>query len=175
MENYTDKELKDHAREVNEVANPQSMLKELDKASHEVKHKRKRAASTPDIKPVREVISEAASKQKAAMEAKRKEDRALVKGRFRNIESPGSQLIFNYNMDKYTMQDGEIYEVPLEVARHLNNCYYKVHEHAIDPTADGFKPTGKAGRKVDRFAFESLVYTPEDKFGSKPRLYEPAY
>ena len=170
MEQYSEKDLKDHAREVAEVANPQKMIKELDKASHEVKHRRKR--SQPEAKPTTQTLSPAAQRVKEQMEAKKKENRQIVKGRFRNIESPGSQLTFNYNMDKYIMQDGEVYDVPLEVARHLNNCYYRVDEKALDVQSDGWKSNPKVGRKIDRFAFESLVYTPDDKFGAKKRLYE---
>jgi SPX domain protein involved in polyphosphate accumulation len=169
-----EKDLKEHAREVAAIANPKSMLKELDKAAHEVKHRRKRTVLEPEVKPVVDILSLAKSKLKEKMRLKTIEDKTVVKGRFRNIESPGSQLIFSFNMDKYTMQDGEIYEVPLEVARHLNNCYYKIHENALSD-ADGFKQSNTVGRKIDRFAFESLVYAPDDKFGSKPRLHEVGY
>ncbi len=157
MEKYSEKDIKDHAREVAEVANPQSMIKELDRAEHDLKHQKKQV------------------KKKTPMELKKEEDKRLVEGRFRNIESPGSPLTFSFNMDRYTFEDGSIQKIPLEVARHLNNCYYKIHENAISATDDGFKTSSKIGRKIDRFAFESLVFTPEDKFGAKKRLVEVEY
>lgn len=134
------------------------MYKDVVRSEAELKHNRKIKRKTDD--PWVEM---------------KKANAQLVEGRFRNIESPGSELTFSYNMHIYKLQDGEIYKLPLEVARHLNNCAYTIHETAIDAAADGFKPSARVNRKIDRFAFESLVYTSENKFGPVKRLHEVEY
>lgn len=69
---------------------------------------------------------------------KREKDNRMVKGRFIFHELPGGVLEFNFRgahrgekTQKYTMIDGEIYTLPLQVARHLNqNVSYPEYEHA---------------------------------------------
>ena len=79
------------------------------------------------------------------MRKMRDKDNKVVKGIFRCYEPRGGSFSFafkKYKGDKvlkYTMQDGQTYDVPLMVAKHLNqNCCYAVHSHVMD--ADG-KPT----------------------------------
>lgn len=116
------------------------------------------------------------------------EECKLVKGRFKNYESPGGALPFTagkypgqpiYNK---TFQDGEVYEVPLWVARWLNgidaiakgvngkigSCSYPIHgfkwdagkpppESQIGSSGDLIPIIGIAKRKK-RYGFESLEF-----------------
>lgn len=137
------------------------------------------------------------------------EETKLVKGRFRQLESPGKGERIQCKkyptpadmrkrnqsggvepFDKY-MVDGEVYEIPLYVARHLNgfdmtarkidgkvgSCSYPVHGFKWDrndpmgpASALGAGPTGEMGvpvplvginKRVRRFAFESLEFGTE--------------
>ena len=102
-----------------------------------------------------------------AMEAMRKKDNKLVKGIFRCFESPGSTLTFSHkkyagdDVQQYTMTDGDTYDIPIMVAKHLNNnCCYDRHAHVLD--ANG-KPSIGVGRKVHRYTFESLEFQFDDE------------
>lgn len=72
------------------------------------------------------------------------EETKLVKGKFRNVETPGASakiIVRKYPkipMFDMVMEDGRMYEIPLYVARHLNGT---------DVTAT------KAGRKLHTCAF----------------------
>jgi hypothetical protein len=92
----------------------------------------------------------------------RDKDRELVKGIFRFHEVPGGTMSFSFKaykedpVENFTMVDGEVYTIPLGVAKHLNkNLWYPVHMHAQD--ADG-KNTIKIGQKVRRASFQSLEF-----------------
>lgn len=111
----------------------------------------------------------------------KEQDLQMVKGRFRNIESPGgSQTIpcrkYAGHFFQKTMTDGQIYEIPRYVANWLNgfdrtatkidgqvhSCSYAVSGFAT--SKDGF-PTRDldAGMTVPllykrRYAFESLEF-----------------
>jgi hypothetical protein len=143
--------------------------------------------------PVRDipfsVKEDAAKKLKKFVE----EERQLVKGRFRCFESPGSRQRIMHKkykelqmFDKW-MIDGEVYEVPLYVARYLNgvdvtagaidgkigSCSYPVHGFKWDQvstmpsSALGTGPGGEPGipvpivgvaKRVRRYGFESLQF-----------------
>lgn len=122
------------------------------------------------------------------------EETRMVKGRFRFLETPGGSV--RIQVKKYpgvpmfdkTMMDGEIYEVPLYIARHLNgidatakavngnvgSCSYPVHGFKWNPgnpmpaSMEGFGPAGEGGiavpivgvaKRVRRFGFESLDFS----------------
>lgn len=92
----------------------------------------------------------------------RDKDRELVKGIFRFHEVPQGTMSFSFKaykedpVENYTFVDGEVYTIPLGVARHLNkNCWYPIHHYAQD--ADG-KNTVKVGQKVHRTSFQSLEF-----------------
>lgn len=96
------------------------------------------------------------------MREMKKKDHKIVKGIFRCYEPRGGSLTFSFrkykgdNVLKYTMVDGDTYDVPLMVARHLNqNCYYPQHSHVLD--ANGH-PSVQVGKKVQRCSFESLEF-----------------
>jgi len=92
-----------------------------------------------------------------------KEESRMVKGIFRCHEPPGGSVTFpfrKYKWDQtktYEMTDGEVYEVPLAVARHLNqNCSYPVHSHILGP--DGRTQLNTQGKKRQRMSFESTEF-----------------
>lgn len=98
---------------------------------------------------------------KKDMTWQRDRDREKVKGMFKFYEVPGGTLSFVYKAykedkaEKYTMVDGQIYEVPLGVAKHLNkNGWYPVHQYTR--TENG--AAVKVGQKVHRFGFQSLDF-----------------
>jgi len=92
-----------------------------------------------------------------------KEESRLVKGIFRFREPAGGNVQFYFRKYKwdptqeYIMQDGEVYEVPLAVARHLNaNCNYPIHSHILG--ADGKPTVDTKGRVKSRMNFEGLEF-----------------
>lgn len=100
------------------------------------------------------------------LEEKRKEDRKMVRGIFRFHEVPKGQMDFNFRaypgdpVEKFSMKDGEVYEVPLGVAKHLNkNCWYPIYGHnekAQAAIADNALLQIK--EKVRRCSFQSLDF-----------------
>lgn len=105
------------------------------------------------------------------MEALRSRDAEKVKGKFIFHEVPGGVMDFTIKLYKgdapqnYSLRDGEIYELPLGVARHLNtNCFYPVHAYSQDEFG---KPIAKIGQKVRRCSFQSLDFMGIDAQPSK--------
>jgi len=91
-----------------------------------------------------------------------KEESRMVKGIFRCREPKGGSVNFffrKYKWDKtkeYTLLDGEVYEIPLAVARHLNaNCNYAVHSHILG--SDG-NPTLNKNKVESRMNFENTEF-----------------
>jgi len=64
---------------------------------------------------------------KDKLENNYKEESVLVKGIFKNLEVPNGELEFSYRkypqdpLRMYKFQDGKEYEIPLYLARHINN------------------------------------------------------
>ena len=121
----------------------------------DVNKKKHASSSTKDGKPTWEYI--------------RDQHRQKVKGMFKFYEVPGGELSFVFLEFKgdpvqyYSLKDGEIYEIPLGVARHLNkNGWYPVHAHEQDPTG---KVSVRVGQKVRRFGFQSLEFIDEIDLG----------
>jgi hypothetical protein len=92
-----------------------------------------------------------------------KEESKIVKGIFRCRDPEGGTITFNFlkykwdKTQKYTMSDGEVYEIPLAVARHLNNnCSYAVHSHILG--ADG-NPSLDKNKVKSRMNFEGLEFS----------------
>lgn len=140
--------------------------------------------------PVSESEIEVKSTKQLSKELLRKfidEETKTVKGKFRNIETPGgSTKIF---VRKYpgiepfekVMEDGLVYEVPLYVARHLNGtdvtathagkkintCAYPTHGFKARDNGELTRSGDDAGIPVPiigpvkwnrRYAFESLEF-----------------
>jgi len=98
---------------------------------------------------------------KAQLKHQRDKDRQMVKGIFKFYEVPGAVMEFVYKeykedpLEKYTLYDGQIYSLPLGVAKHLNKRgWYPVHAYMESENG----PTMKVGSKVRRFGFQSLEF-----------------
>jgi hypothetical protein len=101
-------------------------------------------------------------KIKKALVRQRDKDRELVKGIFRFHEVPGGTMSFVFRaykkdpVERYDLVDGQVYTLPLGVAKHLNkNCWYPVHAYQQDENG---KPSINVGRKVHRCSFQSLEF-----------------
>lgn len=107
-------------------------------------------------------------------------DSELVTGIFKNLETPGGTAMFSYHIYPetenigYELRDGERYQIPRGVARHLNNnCFYREYKHLRGEFGDtgiraGFNDgrmradNMQASRKVHRYAFHSLEFMDDD-------------
>ena len=92
----------------------------------------------------------------------RDKDRESVKGVFRFFEVPGGTMSFVYKaykgepVQRFDFIDGQIYTVPLGVAKHLNkNGWYPVHSFMQDEHGNYSQ---KIGQRVRRFGFQSLEF-----------------
>jgi hypothetical protein len=103
----------------------------------------------------------------------RDKDREMVRGKFIFHEVPGGGMSFNIKLykedqvERYDLHDGQIYTLPLGVARHLNkNGWYPVYDYMKDEQTQNVQ---RIGQKVRRFSFQSLEFvdvddlTPEGK------------
>ena len=102
----------------------------------------------------------------AQLKYMRDKDREIVRGIFKYHEVPGGSFSFIYKaykedpVERYDFVDGQVYSIPLGVAKHLNkNGWYPVHAFALD---DYGKSTMKIGQKVRRFGFNSLEFVDID-------------
>jgi hypothetical protein len=112
------------------------------------------------------------AERQAALEVQKQKDKEMVKGIFRFHEVPGGGMSFVYGpiykgdeSQVYEMTDGEIYTVPLGVARHLNkNVWYPVYEHIAGEkdVQTAHNQMTRAGmricKRVRRCSFQSLEY-----------------
>ena len=101
--------------------------------------------------------------RKKDLEKKRLEDRKPVRGIFKFYERPGNKMEFSIRLhagdpiEYYELMDGEIYTLPIGIAKHLNDdCSYPIHAHAQDANGRVHK---KVGKKVARCGFQSLDFT----------------
>lgn len=99
---------------------------------------------------------------KLRLEEQREVESKLVRGRFKYLEVPGGTHEFKFRkykndpIQKYSFKDNEIYEIPLAVARHLNNnCSYPSYSYKNDESG---RPRVTAGEKVHRMSFVSLEF-----------------
>lgn len=102
------------------------------------------------------------SKVKVNLTYQRDKDREKVRGIFRFHEVPGGSMSFMFKaykedqLERYDMLDGEVYTIPLGVAKHLNNdCWYPVHMYTTDENG---RSSMKIGQKVKRCSFQSLEF-----------------
>lgn len=98
------------------------------------------------------------------IEKLRKEGNKKVKGVFKCFEPRGGSVTFTFKafpndpIRPYTFVDGETYEIPLAVAKHLNNnCAYPVHSRILDSA--GNPKVDTEGKKVSRFSFQSTDFS----------------
>ena len=105
-------------------------------------------------------ISVKESKSEKYMKAY-KTDSRLVKGKFFCHMPKGGEVTFPFRKYKedqrvdYKLVDGQEYELPLGVVKHINSCGWEVHTHLLDPQGKPFVGTGKT---ETRFTFQSLDF-----------------
>src|SRR5579885_257940 len=104
----------------------------------------------------------------------RDKDRELVTGKFIFHEVPGGAMSFVYRahkedpVERYDFIDGQIYKIPLGVAKHLNkNLWYPEYEYVKGEQFSGgynhMNGTGmRVGKKVRRCSFQSLEFVDVD-------------
>jgi hypothetical protein len=98
-------------------------------------------------------------------------DHQMIKGKFSFLEVPGGELRFSYQkydkdpLMRYKLKDGETYELPYMVAKHLaQDVKYPVHSFQQDEFG---KPIMAVGRMVHRTAFQRLDFDDNDFIPSK--------
>jgi len=96
----------------------------------------------------------------------RDKDREKVRGKFIFHEVPGGTMSFNFKawkedpVENFTLVDGDIYTLPLGVAKHLNkNLWYPVHSYTMD---ENNRSVMKVGQRVRRCSFQSLEFIDTD-------------
>jgi len=138
--------------------------------------------ATAAIKP-KKITRQELDKQIKGM---RDRDAELVVGIFKNLENPANSggrgaVRFGYRAYKqdeyefYELLDGERYQLPRGVARHLNNnCFYREYQHLQGEFGDtgmraAASPDGRLktqqmqmSKKIHRYAFHSLEYMDDD-------------
>lgn len=107
------------------------------------------------------------------MQWQRDKDREMVKGIFRFHEVPGGCMSFVFKaykgdeVERYDMIDGQVYTVPLGVAKHLNkNLWYPEYSYVKgEGMIGGHGPSQimKATRKIRRCSFQSLEFIDIDE------------
>lgn len=109
---------------------------------------------------------------KVNLEFQRKKDREMVRGIFRFHEVPGGHMEFMFKkykkdpLEKFSMTDGEVYTVPLGVAKHLNtNCWYPSYTFKSDEAG---RPTVSISEKIRRCSFQSLEFIDIDGLENNP-------
>lgn len=98
----------------------------------------------------------------------------MVRGIFKFYEVPGGSMSFSFRefkgdeIQRYDFTDGEVYSIPLGVARHLNkNGWYPEYGFVQGEAGmkGGFSPDGKRmqiSKKVHRYGFQSLEFVDID-------------
>lgn len=96
----------------------------------------------------------------------RDKDREMVKGIFNFFEVPGGSMSFVFKaykedqVETYHLQDGQIYTLPLGVAKHLNkNVWYPIHGYTQEENG---KPSMKINERIRRCGFRSLEFVDID-------------
>ncbi len=97
-----------------------------------------------------------------SIEAMTAETDRMVKGKFKNLEAPGQPGfvagLFYRGMPYWQkwFDDGEEAEIPLSIARHINeNTKYPVQGYILDSNGNYIKGTG---REVSRYEFISTEF-----------------
>ena len=92
--------------------------------------------------------------------------REPVRGKFKFDEAPGQTLSFMYRefkedqIERFDLVDGNVYTIPLGVARHINkNMNYPVHQHIKDEVGGAAM---RIGHKIQRATFQSLEFVDID-------------
>ena len=106
-------------------------------------------------------------KLKLNLKYERDKDRTKVRGKFIFHEVPGGVMEFSFKkykedeLENFKLYDGEIYELPLGVAKHLNqNLSYPIHQYY---SQEGGTHAMKVGQTVRRASFARLDFMVEDE------------
>lgn len=106
------------------------------------------------------VVNLAAAKKN--LDEQRVEDARIVRGKFNYIECPGGILEFSFKkykgdpIVKYSLKDGEVYSIPLMVAKHLNtNCAYPSYTFKNDEAG---RPQTTVAEMIRRTSFQNLEF-----------------
>lgn len=109
-----------------------------------------------------EVKKETVIDKKPNLKYQRDKDREKVKGIFRFHEVPGGSMSFCFKaykedpVERYDMLDGQVYTIPLGVAKHLNkNLKYPIHGHMMD---ENNHPMMRVKQWIRRCSFQSLEF-----------------
>lgn len=100
--------------------------------------------------------------KKINIEQLKNQDAQKVRGVFHWLENPGGVFSFVFRQYKgepvmrYSLKDGETYELPLGVVKHLNKNVGRF-EHFSLLDKDG-RPSQLAKRRIRRVSFESLDF-----------------
>lgn len=112
--------------------------------------------------------------EKPNLKYQRDKDSEKVRGIFRFYEVPGGSMSFVYKaykgdpVNRYDMVDGQVYEVPLGVAKHLNkNMWYPIHAYTTDENG---RPSMRIGQKVHRCGFQGLEFIDDPDLKVAPSL-----
>lgn len=112
-------------------------------------------------------VKKEAPKEKPNLKYQRDRDREMVKGIFRFHEVPGGRMEFTtkfYKWDpveKWDLVDGQVYNLPLGVAKHLNkNLWYPEYEFVAGDNS--MKNAMRVQHKVRRCSFQSLEFVDID-------------
>ena len=96
------------------------------------------------------------------LHVQREKDRVMVRGKFIFHEVPGGNMGFIFRkykgdaLEKYNMNDGEIYTIPLGVAKHLNsNCSYPSYSYKTNELG---QPVLSMAERIRRCSFQSLEF-----------------
>ena len=121
-----------------------------------------------DQETVMRVKSKKQPKSASKIEEERARDHEIVRGIFRFHEVPGGTMTFvfrKYKGDEIfqkTLVDGQIYNLPLMVAKHLNkNCWYPVHDFEVDDYGRQLHKY-RISKKIRRCSFQSLEFVDTD-------------
>jgi len=116
-----------------------------------------------DNRPITRDIPNTKKLTGSQIKAMHDRDAEMVKGIFRFYEIPGGCMDFVYKaykedpVERYSMHDGEVYSIPVGVARHLNkNGWYP--EYSYMPGESGVQNVTKVTKKIRRFGFQSLEF-----------------
>lgn len=143
---------------------------------------REQTTETPKVSPQKKEKDRREQLQKTLI-YQRDKDREKVKGIFRFYEVPGGSMSFVFKgykgdqVERYDLFDGQVYTLPLGVAKHLNkNGWYPEYEHIAQEkgVAGGHTPgLGLSGgapmriaKKVRRFGFQSLEFVDIEEFNT---------
>lgn len=131
-------------------------------------------------------VTEKRELSKKDLKYMRDKDRELVTGVFRFFECPNMPMRFVFRkykedpVETYEMYDGEVYTIPLSVAKHLNqNGWYPINEYILNkaeqPNKDVRAPKGnyRMARKVRRFGFQSMDFMDAVEYDSAEKKIIP--